>query len=108
MSDWRDKIDRLLDQEAEAAKLAREKERPKPEFLPGVRGPRCHVGWWLWHCEAVGKVRLHYGHWDNDTWVDDVGRYQAGVWEGIAKCTRCGQWTCDNHLYKGLCIDHAK
>ena len=130
MDEWKTRIDdwqaEILRKAEAAAKRKSEQEERHHSNAPSVdayrrrwgqvhslpahqRRFRCHIC----HKPSEGPYTVHTPRF---RWVsreaEDTGYHNAVEYEtqvdlnrptGLALCSRCHSWTCDVHLYKGIC-----
>lgn len=123
-NDWRSRIDERIDEfhrrqreeeerkrKAEEERIDRQMKKRQEELLAEIRREdqrdlarhqrrfRCHVcgkpskGPHVsrsieWHGDSGGG-ETWYRNWDTPT--------------GLKKCDRCSKWTCEEHIYRGIC-----
>ncbi len=131
MSDWKSRIDDwqaeiLRKAEAKAKRKSEQEERRRSNaysvdahrhrwgqdhtLQAHQRRFRCHVC----HKPSDGPYTAHAPRfrWISGRTAEDTGYHNAVEYEtqvnwdqptGLARCSRCHGWTCDVHLYKGIC-----
>ena len=135
MSDWKSRIDDweadvLRKAEARAKRRDEQEERRRSRSYhvdpdrrrwgqvhtleAHQRRFRCHIC----HKPSDGPYRSHVPHftWTSSRVEEDAGYHNAVEYEthvdwerptGLARCRKCHCWTCDAHLYKGICQECA-
>jgi hypothetical protein len=111
MDDWKSKIDRWQNAEENRRKqrqlIAEEKKRRKEEIQLAKHKKKFKCN--ICRIPSLGPVAVS----DNSGGEYGIPAYEIFryyKWDkptGLARCHRCRKWTCEEHIYEGICMKCA-
>lgn len=111
-SNWRLKINSYLEEKKQEEER---KKREEQERYPKEYAEKLALHQARFHCHIPGCPRTskgpHKEQYDLKTLAQTQTGWPFGLsidWDrptgGIKQCNLCGEWTCFNHLHRGICI----